>query len=1181
MTEVSLDNKTLIEVEESNQIVTNESGILGNNSDPFILISSESPSCRPQPSVSDQHIPDEYLVQILERTTSIRITNEYTFIIDSGATSHMTPNEHCLIDFQTISGFVYLGNNNKLEIIGTGDTNISVINNILLVPELVFGLISIPKLDEYGCVTVIDSGKVIVRNSDGDVVLTGTLRNNLYYLDRIYLDVLYNGDKVFMSRDKALAHRLYTPEQIREMIFYETDDDEPNIKPVENEIPISITQDKEFIKGKAPLKPSSTIVGLNPLEVLHNIYGHLSEKNILRALRLNMIKGSKVSYEEAKKMKIRLCVDCMKGRMRAFKTGSSTSDHEFNPLEKVCVDFKGYFPKASVGGYRGFILFSDQATNYVYTALVKSKGDSVDAMNEFNFNVVMPNNKTWKILQADYDTIFKNTSMQEWLNEHGMVLQLSAPYVHSQNGQVERSMQNVMDKARTLMAVYNTPSKYWGFAVTTACYLINRSPTSISDKTPHEAVTGEVPDISNLVSFYAPGVYHLTYEERRGQSWLPKSQLCRMLGYSKEVKLGYIVLNVRTGKVIVRTDCIFDETVPSYIDEEIVDEEEEEEEEEELVYISSGEEDEMEVTAAVFLDEPVIDDKYSLPYIPIVETANTVSELRRCKNDICYAVHDVIALPPNPASVQEALAGPDRVHWLKAINDELQNFDDRHTFAEAPQTGRAMKTKMILKYMYKNDMTIKYKARLVACGYSQIYGVDYKETYSPTPSLVAVFILLHLAAMCDLHTATFDVSAAFLEGKNDYEMYCRLPKDLTPIGEQPLRLRVVGNFYGEKQGPKLWNDHLDKILVSLGFTRCAVMPCLYYLFDGMNFVLILVHVDDGLMVSNISSLLDEFMSLFLKRVQKAELLHDYKKYIGISITRKPETKHIILDQCHYIEEHFDEYKKKEVIPMSNTMNLRTAIPCSNNNSLLPCTGMLRYLADRTRPDILVATGEISTGGAVDPSDDHIKTAIKTMNYLSTTSDLCLKLGGEGDLTLFAYVDASYITDGNAKSRLGGCVFMGYDSGAVASFSRNDTIVSSLSHSSTEAEIRAIDLLLRDLIHILDICSSINLNYQSAVIVYCDNNSAILLCETLKSTHRTKHINMIINFIREKINERIIELHFVPSEYNVADILTKPLAKDLFLRHRDILMNGHKGNNPSSTINSANAFVVSHIDFVDV
>jgi hypothetical protein len=1093
----------------------------------------------------------------------------------------MTPYVKCLVDCHTISGNVYLGNNKPLVITGSGDTRISILNNMLLVPELVFGLISIPKLDEYGCITVIDSGKITVSDVNGDVVLTGNLQNNIYHLDNKYLGELLNGNKVFMTRNKALANPHYTSEQISEMLNYETDDDiEPNTEPVVSELPIIPTQDKEFIKGNAPVKPSSTIIGLNPLEVLHNTYGHLSEKSILRALRLNMIKGSKISYEKAKDLKVRLCIDCMKGRMRVFKTGPSNSNHVYNPLEKICVDFKGYFPKASIGGFRGFILFSDQATNYVYAALVKSKGESVNTMNEFNANIVIPNNKTWKILQADYDTIFKNAEMQLWLNEHQITLQLSAPYVHSQNGQVERSMQNVMDKARTLMAVYNTPAKFWNYAVSTACYLINRSPTSISDKTPHEAVTGEVPDISNLVSFYAPGVYHLTYDERRGQSWLPKSQLCRMLGYSKEVKLGYIILNVRTGKVIVRTDCVFDETVPSFIDDAIVDEEEEEEEEEDLVYIDSDEEDALVVTADVFLDNPVDEINHSLPYVTCVDNANTVSELRRCKNDICYVIHDVVALPPNPASVKEALAGPDREHWLKAINNELQNFDDRHTFAEASQVGRAMKTKFILKYMYKNDMTIKYKARLVACGYSQIYGVDYKETFAPTPSLVAVFILLHLAAMCELHTATFDVSAAFLEGKNDYEMYCRLPKDLTPEGEQPMRLRVVGNFYGEKQGPKLWNDHLDKILVSLGFTRCAVMPCLYYLFNNMDFVLILVHVDDGLMVSNISTLLDEFMSLFLHKVQKAELLHDYKKYIGMSITKVPETKHILLDQSHYIEDHFDEYVKKETIPMSNTVNLRTAIPCDNNISLLPYTGKLRYLADRTRPDILVATGEISTGGAVDPSNDHIKTVIKTMNYLSTTADLSLKLGGEGDLTLFAYVDASYITDGNAKSRLGGCIFMGYDSGAVSSFSRNDTIVSSLSHSSTEAEIRAIDLILRDLIHILDICSCIKLNFKSAVPVYCDNKSAILLCETLKSTHRTKHINMIINFIREKINERIIELHFVPSEYNVADILTKPLAKDLFLKHRDVLMNGHKGINPSSIIKSK-ALVISHIIFKDV
>jgi hypothetical protein len=72
--------------------------------------------------------------------------------------------------------------------------------------------------------------------------------------------------------------------------------------------------------------------------------------------------------------------------------------------------------------------------------------------------------------------------------------------------------------------------------------------------------------------------------------------------------------------------------------------------------------------------------------------------------------------------------------------------------------------------------------------------------------------------------------------------------------------------------------------------------------------------------------------------------------------------------------------------------------------------------------------------------------------------------------------------------------------------------------------------------------------------------------------------MIINFIRDKINDHFIELHFVPSEYNVADILTKPLAKDSFTRHRDILMNGHKGVKPSNMFETA--MIVTHVVFED-
>ena len=85
-----------------------------------------------------------------------------------------------------------------------------------------------------------------------------------------------------------------------------------------------------------------------------------------------------------------------------------------------------------------------------------------------------------------------------------------------------------------------------------------------------------------------------------------------------------------------------------------------------------------------------------------------------------------ISLPSDPKNIAEALAGPHRDEWLKAIQKEIQVFRDRKIFRKAPQHDRAMKSKIILRYMFKNDFTIKYRARLVACGYSQIHGLDYQ-----------------------------------------------------------------------------------------------------------------------------------------------------------------------------------------------------------------------------------------------------------------------------------------------------------------------------------------------------------------------------------------------------------------------------------------------------------------------
>ena len=104
--------------------------------------------------------------------------------------------------------------------------------------------------------------------------------------------------------------------------------------------------------------------------------------------------------------------------------------------------------------------------------------------------------------------------------------------------------------------------------------------------------------------------------------------------------------------------------------------------------------------------------------------------------------HPPIELPPNPKNLDEALSSRYLDLWIAAVEKELGQFDDRKIFSPAPSVGRAMKSKLILIYNYNNDYSIKCKARLVACGYSQIKGLDYNEVFAPTTETSTAYLLI-------------------------------------------------------------------------------------------------------------------------------------------------------------------------------------------------------------------------------------------------------------------------------------------------------------------------------------------------------------------------------------------------------------------------------------------------------
>lgn len=1055
----------------------------------------------------------------------------FLIIIDSGATRHMLPGRAGFIELNdSVNGVVVLGKKSyKIDIEGEGLTRLSCLGRVLLVPALSMGLLSMGQLDKDGYGTDACDGvcRIYDKLTRRVVLVAHRKKNNLYYLDTRHAKLLTGetGDIREDLQDEFVQEVLAQPAEVTDADWHH----------------------------------------------LHRTLGHLSHGKMLKGLKNENWMGIDITYEQGKTRTLPFCAECYEGKMKAFPRGDR-SEREVAIGEKFGIDYKGKFMVGSIDGYNGFYLIGDYASDFLAVFMVKSKAEGVTLKILDEYVALMRRTlaKAPSAMQCDYDTVLRSKKIAEWLRAKGLKLQLSAPYTHWQNGFIEANMGKIMGAARTMMADGAVPARFWSYAVRCAVFLSNRSPISKSDLTPFELVYGEQIDTSYWVPFWSIGVCHVSEEERKGKGqFAKKARRVRMVGYDESVKAGYWVYDIVSKSVTARHDCIWNaEQVKEVLGEDADKDcgEDDLDTFEDHIRDSAKEvigEDGGRISAG---DLDAAYDRYAIPdgddpYDFGLLVESEMIEWIEGNCEVVFAAEDETGEElVQSTSLKEALAGPEAEHWKKALLKEVENFKVRGVFADAPQTGKAMQTKVILKKSRNPDGSIKYKVRLVAKGFTQIKGVNYNETYAPTISTVVVLMSMALCAMYEFYLAAFDVGAAFLEGKNDYPNFAWLPQE---FGGK--RVEVKGNFYGEKQAPKLWNDQLNEILVKGGCERCPVHPCLYRYWTSEGDVIFLcVHVDDGLIVCNspgVITWLEEYMKSCLREVKFERTV---RRYIGFDVDYRQAERKIYLTHEAYIGDKWKEFNELVLIPMSPSHNLRTAERVERDLTMLHDTGEFRYIADRARPDILVATGEIATGGDKNPSYLHEKVSLRVKNYLNETRLMPLVLGGvDREIDLFGYSDAAYITQGNCKSRLGGCTFLNLHSGAIRSFSKTDSQVSDpISHSSTEAEIKAMDEWVLEAMHIVDLLSfMLGKRYDKPVRLYVDNKSAITLCTTLKQTHRVQQINLRIHFIREMILKKFLTIHFVPTDENVADMLTKALGKVPFQKHRKVLLSGHGGKPP--------------------
>lgn len=564
---------------------------------------------------------------------------------------------------------------------------------------------------------------------------------------------------------------------------------------------------------------------------LHRRLGHIAVESARKLVTSGAVVGIELDTDSPE-MDCDACIYARATRLPIPKVRISSPAQDFG--DEIHTDVWGPATIATRQNRRYFITFTDDATRYTTTFLLRTKDEALEAYKMFEaWAVTQHHCKAIKVLRSDRGGEYLSEAFNQHLQKAGTARKLTTHDTPQLNGIAERLNRTLLERIRAFTHTSGLPKSLWGEALRQATWLKNRTATrALDSKTPFEALYGRPPDLSALRTWGTPVLVH----NSGGSKLNVRAREARWLGLDVDAK-AHRVFWPGMGNVTVERNVYFGTSAPLEGEEEespgagseqaadpptptsstpidpidpldpldppslaeIDDDDDDDDEPEQRkppvplrrssrirkpsrilrdlqsgAGVTSTRSASSKTAPAPQIAEAPDEDKEEAGGVWAVSDGEPalLEDFEGLVNVFLAETADSEALEPR--TLAEAKRRPDWLQWEKAILEELATLKAAGTWVleEPPPGANIIGSKWVFKA--KKDAAgfiARLKARLVAQGFSQIGGVDFDDTYAPVARLASSRAIIAMANRLDLLLHQVDIKGAYLNGElNDNEV---------------------------------------------------------------------------------------------------------------------------------------------------------------------------------------------------------------------------------------------------------------------------------------------------------------------------------------------------------------------------------------------------------------------------